>query len=98
MSYAGVKALTFDTGGTILAWHSGFRNALHVVCAAPDYLVSHGEPSHPIALSMHYCLLQQSLREVDKWQFQEDGKPMSVRVQGKFRANSPSAITRLAAE
>ena len=69
-----------------------------VVCAAPDYLVSHGEPSHPTALSMHNCLLQQSLREVDQWQFQEDGKPMSVRVQGKFRANSPSAITRMAAE
>lgn len=25
---AGVKALTFDTGGTILDWHSGFRDAL----------------------------------------------------------------------
>lgn len=25
---AGVKALTFDTGGTILDWHSGFKSAL----------------------------------------------------------------------
>ncbi len=24
----GVKALTFDTGGTILDWHTGFKNAL----------------------------------------------------------------------
>jgi len=28
MSIEDVKALTFDTGGTILDWHTGFRNAL----------------------------------------------------------------------
>jgi len=28
MSLEAVKALTFDTGGTILDWHTGFRNAL----------------------------------------------------------------------
>lgn len=27
MSLSGVKALTFDTGGTLLDWHSGFRKA-----------------------------------------------------------------------
>lgn len=27
MSLSGVKALTFDTGGTLLDWHSGFREA-----------------------------------------------------------------------
>ena len=28
MSLAGVEALTFDTGGTVLDWHSGFSRAL----------------------------------------------------------------------
>jgi len=28
MSISDIKALTFDTGGTILDWHSGFRDAL----------------------------------------------------------------------
>jgi 2-haloacid dehalogenase len=28
MSLADIRALTFDTGGTILDWHSGFRDAL----------------------------------------------------------------------
>ena len=28
MSFYGVKALTFDTGGTILDWHTGFRTEL----------------------------------------------------------------------
>lgn len=27
MSLSGIRALTFDTGGTILDWHSGFRSA-----------------------------------------------------------------------
>ena len=30
MGLSGVRALTFDTGGTILDWHSGFRDALAV--------------------------------------------------------------------
>ena len=28
MSLSSIKALTFDTGGTILDWHTGFRTAL----------------------------------------------------------------------
>ena len=28
MTLSGVKALTFDTGGTILDWHTGFSTAL----------------------------------------------------------------------
>ncbi len=28
MNFHDVKALTFDTGGTILDWHTGFRSAL----------------------------------------------------------------------
>ena len=28
MSICGVRALTFDTGGTILDWHTGFKTIL----------------------------------------------------------------------
>ncbi|MEK9723136.1 MAG: hypothetical protein VW405_06580 [Rhodospirillaceae bacterium] len=34
MSLNGIKALTFDTGGTILDWHSGFRDGLAALGAA----------------------------------------------------------------
>lgn len=34
MSLSGVKALTFDTGGTILDWHSGIKAALSTAGAA----------------------------------------------------------------
>lgn len=30
MSLAGIRALTFDTGGTVLDWHTGFRDAFAV--------------------------------------------------------------------
>ena len=33
MSYTEIKALTFDTGGTILDWHTGFTQALTAVGA-----------------------------------------------------------------
>lgn len=33
MSIEGIKALTFDTGGTILDWHTGFRTALERAAA-----------------------------------------------------------------
>ena len=32
-----IKALTFDTGGTILDWHSGFREALKAVGKKYNY-------------------------------------------------------------
>ena len=28
-SFNEVKALTFDTGGTILDWHTGFKKSIH---------------------------------------------------------------------
>ncbi|MGI9333023.1 MAG: hypothetical protein ACR2RL_07685, partial [Gammaproteobacteria bacterium] len=34
MSVAGIKALTFDTGGTILDWHTGIRTTLSELGAA----------------------------------------------------------------
>ena len=67
-----------------------------VVFAAPKYLEQHGEPQHPSALSTHNCLLQQSSAEPAIWRFQEDDKPMSVRVQGSFKANSPRAVAHAA--
>lgn len=69
-----------------------------VICAAPEYLKRCGAPSHPAELSTHNCLLQESLLDVNHWQFKEGGKTVSVRVAGKFRSNSLIAVTRMAAE
>ena len=33
MSLSNVKALTFDTGGTILDWHTGFKSAFSEIGA-----------------------------------------------------------------
>jgi DNA-binding transcriptional LysR family regulator len=69
-----------------------------VICAAPEYFDNHTAPSHPLELSKHNCLLQESLQDVNHWQFKENGKTVSVRVAGKFRSNSLTAVTRMAAE
>jgi DNA-binding transcriptional LysR family regulator len=42
--------------------------------------------------------LQESLQDVNHWQFKENGKTISVRVAGNFRSNSLTAVTRMAAE
>ena len=69
-----------------------------VICAAPAYFDNHTAPSHPLELSQHNCLLQESLQDVNHWQFKENGKTISVRVAGNFRSNSLTAVTRMAAE
>ncbi len=43
MSIQDIKALTFDTGGTILDWHSGFSSAL--AAAARRHGIEHDWPS-----------------------------------------------------
>ncbi len=69
-----------------------------VICAAPEYLARCGTPNHPAELSIHNCLLQESLQDVNHWGFSKHGKPLSVRVDGAFRSNSLIAATRMAAE
>ena len=32
-----IKALTFDTGGTILDWHSGFKDAFRIIGERYNY-------------------------------------------------------------
>ncbi len=51
MSLDGVKALTFDTGGTILDWHGGFRAALAEPNPAHDIIVD-GFPDLAAALGV----------------------------------------------
>jgi 2-haloacid dehalogenase len=56
MSFSHIKALTFDTGGTILDWHSGFRDALAETGA------KHGEERDWPALANQ--MRRQSLRRM----------------------------------
>lgn len=76
-----------------------------VLCAAPTYLVRHGEPGAPAALSQHDCL-RYSLAHSDVWRFAargsepatRNGEPavqrgdMEVRPSGSLVSNNGDAL------
>ena len=68
-----------------------------VVFAAPAYLEQHGTPPHPRALQTHNCLLQTTSSHPDQWAFMIDGQREILQINGSFQANSPRAVTEMAA-
>jgi DNA-binding transcriptional LysR family regulator len=70
-----------------------------VCCAAPSYLVQHGEPATPEDLAKHACLTYEysSLRNV--WPFRDPaGAERNVRVVGPVHANNGRFLEALAVE
>jgi len=58
------------------------------LCAAPSYLERYGRPHSLSELVRHNCLIGSS----ELWSFQQDGRELSVRVQGNWRCNSGQAV------
>ena len=71
-----------------------------IVCAAPDYLVRHGEPQKPADLMQHQCLVfgQSALSTPGCWRFYEDGKETEMNVSGRIRSNDWLMLMRAAVE
>lgn len=63
-----------------------------VACASPDYLSRHGTPSHPNELKSHVCVIDTNIPPPGHWPFEEAGQSFSVKVNGRFRANSASSV------
>ncbi|CAD5108303.1 LysR substrate-binding domain-containing protein [Zestomonas carbonaria] len=58
------------------------------LCAAPMYLERYGRPHSLSELTRHNCLIGSS----DHWAFQQEGREVSLRVQGNWRCNSGQAV------
>ncbi|WP_263264063.1 LysR substrate-binding domain-containing protein [Pseudomonas sp. RIT-PI-S] len=58
------------------------------LCAAPAYLQRYGRPHSLSELARHNCLVGSS----DQWAMQQDGRELSIRVQGNWRCNSGQAV------
>ena len=59
------------------------------VVGSPDYLASHGVPQTPHELQQHRCI---NMRRPTKgglyaWEFEHDGEPLRVRVEGQLTLN-----------
>lgn len=62
------------------------------VVGAPSYFARHPMPAHPRELSNHNCLHFTHYLRAEEWTFQEAGRPISVRLRGRVRANNQEAL------
>ena len=60
--------------------------------ASPDYLATHGAPETPEDLIGHECLMQGT----ESWRFMLNGETVSVRPQGRFKADNGVALAAAA--
>lgn len=67
-----------------------------VMVGSPDYISKHGLPQHPDDLSDHRLIQALAMGTSKDWAFQENGKPVSVRVDPRLRMNTNDAIIELA--
>ncbi|HBR98437.1 MAG TPA: LysR family transcriptional regulator [Gammaproteobacteria bacterium] len=62
------------------------------VCASPDYLKKHGEPTTLKQLKKHPCLIGTA----DYWRFQNGGRVEHVNIEGRLRCNSGHGLVNAA--
>ena len=63
-----------------------------VVVGSTSYFVSHGKPQTPDDLTGHNCILRAGSGSVVGWPFVEDGRNVTVEVQGSLRTDSASVM------
>jgi DNA-binding transcriptional LysR family regulator len=66
----------------------------YVVCGSPEYFARFGMPRTPRDLLRHSCL--QHIPTGDVWRFDGPKGKSSVRIKGRFRANTGEALRRAA--
>jgi DNA-binding transcriptional LysR family regulator len=62
------------------------------VVGSPAYFEKRTPPMHPRELSKHECLHFTHFLRAEEWTFQEQGRPMIVRVRGRLRTNNQEAL------
>jgi DNA-binding transcriptional LysR family regulator len=62
--------------------------------ASPSYFVAHSKPKKPQDLVEHCCIniRLQTYGGLYAWEFEKNGRPLNVRVNGQIVCNSPGAI------
>ena len=66
-----------------------------ILCASPDYIAKHGQPSQPKDLVEHNGLFYQLYDIIhDVWQFERDGQTTKVKIKGDRSANDGDLVRR----
>lgn len=65
-----------------------------VVAGSPDYFKHYAPPETPHDLTRHNCinLRMSTLGGLYAWEFERDGRPLNVRVEGQFTSNDVSLL------
>jgi DNA-binding transcriptional LysR family regulator len=69
-----------------------------IVLGSPDYLKRHGVPETPRDLTAHRCInLRMATRgNLYAWEFEQDGRPLNVRVEGSLIVNDSTFAVQAA--
>lgn len=59
------------------------------VLAAPDIIKAHGAPATPEALKGLPCIVDTNMTGQANWQFTQDGRTLTIHVDGPVKVNSP---------
>lgn len=66
----------------------------HVLCAAPSYIATHGEPQTPAQAREHACIVDTN--QTAGWEFMGPDGPVTHRAEGRYRVNSAHASSAAA--
>ena len=67
-----------------------------LLCASPNYLATHGTPSHPSELTTHSCLSFRVKPGKNHWRFRMPAETVDVPISGCLNANSLSFLRSMA--
>lgn len=67
-----------------------------VICASPNYLLKHGQPTHPHDLQTHNCLSFNTKISNNRWRFEMANHPIEVPIKGSLSVNSLSFLRKAA--
>nr|WP_315230187.1 LysR family transcriptional regulator [uncultured Limnohabitans sp.] len=66
--------------------------------ASPDYVLQHGQVTHPRELQNHECLAYSINMTPTSWDYQVEGQLSHFPIRGRITANNGVALTKAAAE
>jgi DNA-binding transcriptional LysR family regulator len=62
------------------------------LCAASSYLARAGTPSRSAELGAHNCIVDRSIQDTGRWDFERDGSRIEQAVSGNFSSLSTEAV------